>query len=100
MGFTKRQVMNPTMVLVPTRPFSFSQFLHVQFLLVFLVVGLLSGTMIVLLVSSISVAHFSFRNRSLTRVESLFTTFVVTHTIATYCRFSVALHALMHPSLP
>ena len=40
----KWQVMSPTMALVPTRPFTFSQCLRSQLLLVLFVLGLLTGT--------------------------------------------------------
>ena len=88
----KRQVMSPTMAPVPASPFTFSQLLRSQYLLLLLlpVLGLCTGTVNVpILLSSISLAHFSFRNRSMSRAESLFTT-VFTHTTTTDCRFNVA----------
>ena len=78
--------MSPTMALVPTRPFTFFQLLRSQYLLLLLVLGLLTGTMIVPLLSSMSLAHF---NNRLSRAESLFTTFAFTHT-TTYYGFNFA----------
>ena len=75
------------MALVPTRPFTFLQLLRSQLLLLLLVLGLLTGTMIVPLLSSMSLAHF---NNRLSRAASLFTTFAFhTHT-TTYCGFNLA----------
>ena len=73
------------MALVPTRPFTFSQLLHVQLLLLRLVLGLLTGTDNV--PTLLSKAHFTNRR---SRAESLFTTFSFhTHT-TTHYRFHVA----------
>ena len=86
-GSRKRQVMSPTPALVPTRPFTFFQLLRSQHLLLLLVLGLLTGTMIVPLLSSMSLAHF---NNRLSRAASLFTTAFHTHTTTSdYC-FHVA----------
>ena len=88
MTLRKRQVMSPTMAPVPASPFTFSQLLRSQHLLLLplLVLGLLTGTVNVPLLSSISLAHF---NNRLSRAESLFTTFVFTHTTS-YYGFNVA----------
>ena len=47
-GSRKRQVMSPTTAHVPFRPFTFFQLLRSQLLLLFLVLGLLIGTVNVL----------------------------------------------------
>ena len=77
------------MALVPTRPFTFFQLLRSQYLLL-LVLGLLTGTMIVPLLSSMSLAHF---NNRLSRAESLFTTFAFhthNHTTTSHYGFHFA----------
>ena len=61
MGFRKRQVMSPTMAPVPASPFTFSQLLRSQYLLLLLlpVLGLCTGTVNVpILLSSIHCRHF------------------------------------------
>ena len=85
MGSRKRQVMSPTMALVPTRPFTFSSLLRSQHLLLLLVLGLLTGTDNV--PTLLSLAHFTNR---LSRAESLFTTALCTHFTTTYCGFNFA----------
>ena len=86
MGSRKRQVMNPTMALVPTRPFTFSSLLRSQHLLLFLVLGLLTGTDNV--PTLLSQAHFNNRLS--------FTTAFHTHT-TTHCRVNFA--SSMHNAL-
>ena len=58
-GSRKRQVMSPTMAPVAGRPFTFFQLLRSQHLLLLLVLGLLTATMIVPLLSSIHCRHFT-----------------------------------------
>ena len=83
-GSRKRQVMSPTMALVSTRPFTFSQLLRSQYLLLLLLqLGLITGTVDV--PTLLSLAHF---NNRLSRAESLFTTF--THATTTYYRVDFA----------
>ena len=94
-GSRKRQVMSPTMAPVPERPFTFSSLLRSQHLLLLLVLGLFTGTMIVPLLSSILLARFSNR---LSRAEPLFTTALCTHHTTTYYRVNFAaasMHNLM-----
>ena len=81
MTLRKRQVMGPTMAPVPASPFTFSQLLRSQYLLLLLVLGLLTGTITVPLLSSISLA---LCNRLDTRAETLFTTPFCTHTTTTH----------------
>ena len=59
MTLRKRQVMSPTMALVPMRPFTFSQLLQVQLLLPLLVLGLLTGTVNVPTLLSQLTSHFA-----------------------------------------
>ena len=80
--------MNPTMVFVPTRPFTFFQLLRSQLLLLLLLLGLFIGTVNVsTLLSSTSLA---LCNRLDSRAEPPHTTFTFTHTTTTYCRFHFA----------
>ena len=87
LGSRKRQVMSPTMAPVPASPFTFSQLLRSQYLLLLLllVLGLPTGTVNVPTLLSLALC-----NRLDSRAEPLFTTIVFTHTTATYCRFHVA----------
>ena len=84
----KRQVMSPTMAPVPASPFTFTQLLRSQFLLLLLllVLGLPTGTVNV----STLLSSLALCNRLDSRAEPLFTTFVFTHTTTTYCLFYVA----------
>ena len=79
------------MALVPTRPFTFSQLLHVQLLLLLLVLGLLTGTDNV--PTLLSLAHFTNR---LSRAESLFTTAFHTHTTSDYGFYVANVASSMH----